>query len=153
MLEANTLTAILAGVGAVIGSGGVVAILHELSIRRKVKSDSEVQKSEQTTELMKYFTDEIKHVNEQTKEQFNKMQEKNEYLIKKVDVLNTRINELVKWVMVDNAVYRAWLENTLRTLDPSIDIPKCADPPISWVNTNNTEQENEDTTSESDSST
>jgi hypothetical protein len=81
------------------------------------------------------------------------MQEKNEYLINKVDVLNTRINELVKWVMVDNAVYRAWLENTLRTLDPSIDIPKCADPPISCVNTDHIAQENEDTTNESDSST
>lgn len=133
MFEFNaTLTAICAGIGALIGTGGVTALLHELSVRHKVKHDSETQKSEKTTELMKYFTEEIKRINEQTKDHLNKIQEENATLKKEISTLNKRITALVRWVMLDNTQYRSWLENTLKTLDPDIDIPKCSDPPIEW---------------------
>jgi len=132
MIDSGALTAILAGVGAIIGSGGVVAIIHELSVRHKVKNESEFKKSEKTTELMNYFTDEIKRINEQTKESFEKLKEENAELRKEIKSLNIQITALVKWIMVDNATYRAWLENTLKSLNPNIDIPKCAEPPITW---------------------
>ena len=138
MIESGTLTAILTGVGAIIGSGGVVAIIHELSVRRKVNSEVEHQKSDQTTELMKYFTEEIKRINEQTKDEFNKMREENRGLRKDISTLNTRINDLVRWILFDNASHRLWLENTLKTLDPDINIPICSEPPLSWHDTGQT---------------
>ena len=137
MIESSTLTAILAGVGAIIGSGGVVALIHEFSIRRKVNSDVESHKSDQTTELMKYFTDEIKRINEQTKDEFNKMREENKGLRKDIKILNSRITDLVKWILFDNASYRTWLENTLKTFDPDINIPSCSEPPLTWTEDEN----------------
>lgn len=133
MIDSATINGILVGVAAVLGSGGIVAIIHESSVRRKVKSDAEAQKSEQTTELMKYLNSEIKRINEQTKEEFDKMREENKELRKDIKTLNSRITDLVKWILFDNAAYRSWLENTLKTFDPDIDIPICSEPPLTWT--------------------
>lgn len=137
-----TITAIIAGLGALIGSGGVTAIIHELSLRKKVNSDSESQKSEKTTELMKYFTDEIKRINEQTKSQLTEIQAENASLKKEITTLNTRVTTLVRWIMVDNQAYRNWLEDTLKSLDPDVDIPKCAEPPLDWPEATGLDDEN-----------
>ena len=132
MITDGTLTAILAGIGTLIGSGGMVALIHELSIRHKVKHDTESQKSKETTDLMKYFTEEIKRMNTETKEQLKELKDENTSLKKELSTLNSRITALVKWIMFDNTAYRTWLENTLKSLDPAIDIPKCTEPPIEW---------------------
>ena len=137
MITSDTINGILVGVAAIIGSGGLVAIIHEFSVRRKVKSDTEAEKSKKTTELMQYFTDEIKRINEQTKEEFDKMREENKALRKDIKTLNSRITDLVRWILFDNAAYRTWLENTLKSLDPDIDIPICSEPPLTWNENDN----------------
>ena len=136
MIDSEAINGIIMGVAAILGSGGIVAIIHEMSIRRKVKGEVDNSQNEIQYEHMKYFTEEIKRVNEQTKAQFNELQAENKELKREISTLNSRLTDLVKWIMVDNATYRTWLENTLRSLDPTIDIPKCADPPISWNHEN-----------------
>lgn len=140
MIDSGTVNGILVGVAAVIGSGGIVAIIHEFSVRRKVKSDAEAQKSVHNTELMKYLNGEIKRINEQTKEEFDKMREENRELRKDIKTLNSRITDLVRWILFDNAAYRSWLENTLKNLDPDIDIPICSEPPLTWNETHDNNQ-------------
>ena len=135
MITGDTVNGILVGGAAILGSGGLVAIIHEFSVRRKVKADTEAEKAKNTTELMKYFTDEIKRINEQTKDEFDKMREENKALRKDIKTLNSRITDLVRWILFDNASYRSWLENTLKSLDPDIDIPICSEPPLTWHET------------------
>ena len=139
MLSSEAITAIVAGVAALIGSGGVTALVHEISVRHKVKADAakqssdlESQKSAQTTEMMKYFTDEIKRINEETKVQLDTIRAENSELKKQVTRLNGRLTDLVRWIMYDNNNYRTWLERTIRELDPNIAIPPCTDPPVVW---------------------
>lgn len=129
MITSETITAILAGVGALIGSGGVTAIIHELSIRKKMATDTDIAKSENTTELMKYFTEEIKRINDNTTEQLNRIQEENDLLKKEVASLTSKINDLVQWIAYDNNKYRTWLEEKLKTFDPEIEFPECVPPP------------------------
>lgn len=141
-------TAICAGLGCIIGSGGVTAIIHELSVRRKVKAEAEKEKEQLTqqkdqtnAELMKYFADKIRQINDQTTERFNRLQDENDELRKQLDEMNRKLTELNRWIMVDNAAYRSWLENELKKRDPDIDFPTCPTPPTDAFKENNTESE------------
>ena len=67
-----------------------------------------------------------------TNEQLNRIQEENASLKKEIATLNSKITDLVKWIMYDNANYRGWLEKNLKNLDPNIDFPPCAEPPVAW---------------------
>lgn len=136
MITGEMLGVILAGIGGLIGGGGITALIHEFSVRRKVKADADVDKEkllqmkDQTnTELMKYFADKIKQLNDETAERFDHMQTENDDLRKQVADLNRKLTMLNRWIMVDNAAYRSWLESELRKRDPDIDIPVCPPPP------------------------
>ena len=139
MTPKDILTMVGTIIAALLGSGGITALYHEITLRRKVNTDAESnqlnledQKSKEVTELMKYLTDEIKRVNDSTNQQLTKIQKENEGLKRQIAILNGKLAELTNWIMSDNANYRHWLENSLRDLDPTIVFPPCAQPPKTW---------------------
>ena len=62
MLSGDTVTIIITALAALLGSGGVTALYHEITLRRKVNSDADRQHQEVETDLMKYFAEEIKRL-------------------------------------------------------------------------------------------
>ena len=150
MINDSTITAIIAAVGAIIGSGGVTALIHEFTVRRKVNHDAdhdhdeiEIKKAENTTDLMKYYSDEIKHINDTTQAYLKEIQQENKSLKKDIVSLNGKITALTNWIMRDNANYRSWLEKSLKDLDPNIVLPECAPPPNVFDDDDTTTEESE----------
>lgn len=154
-MDNTTITAIAVLIGAILGSGGMVAIIHEFSIHHKVRSDAkkaaadiekereqmrvdfEKERSDMFIDVQKYCTEEMKRMTEGMSQRLADIQSENADLKREICVLNNKLSDLVKWVMYDNATHRTWLEKTLRELDPNIDIPECPEPPIVFGNDNN----------------
>lgn len=112
----------IVAVTGLVGGGGIIALYNAVAKKDKEKRDD-------NTNLMKYFTDKIQEMNDATNERLNKMQKENDELRSELTEMNRKLTELNRWIMVDNAAYRSWLENELRKRDPDIDIPTCSPPP------------------------
>lgn len=136
-------------VGAILGSGGVTAVIHALVERRKAKNEGtleehnfEKEKALMLNDVQKYMNEEMKKLNDRITEQMEEVKGENAELKKEIKELNKKLADLIHWVMYDNAAHRAWLEKTLREFDPNIDIPECSEPPIVFADfTDDTKEE------------
>ena len=135
MITTEWLVALSSVIGACLG-GGATAIINAVSNKRKVDADADSsketlnqQREQIHNELLKYFTEKLQKMNDETTERFNKLQAENEELRKELAAMNRKLTELNRWIMVDNAAYRTWLENELKKRDPDIEFPNCPPPP------------------------
>jgi DNA repair exonuclease SbcCD ATPase subunit len=147
-MNTGIINAIAVLVGALLGSGGVTAVIHALVERRKAKNEGlqedhnfENEKASMLNDVQKYMNEEMKKLNERISEQLEEVKEENAELKKEIKELNKKLADLIHWVMYDNAAHRAWLEKTLREFDPNIDIPECSEPPIVFTDFSETHEE------------
>lgn len=147
-MDSSSVVAIIAALG---GSAGISSLLTGLFSYKKFKAEADKLRVENAQTEMTYVTNALKDVNAETKRQFEEfkqsqkeemealkeahkkeieeLKESNQVLTKRIEVLNQRLTSLMKWVTVDDARYRSWLENKVHELDPSLQFPDLADPP------------------------
>lgn len=146
-METEKLNSIVAIIGALIGGGGVSSVLTLFFSKRKYKAEADALRIKNEQTEMDYIKQSFKELNEETKRQYNEfkesasaeieslhkqvedLQNSNKNLEKTVDDLNKRLTSLITWVTVDDQRYRAWLENKIHELDPSIEFPEFIAPP------------------------
>lgn len=132
----NTTSLVIAIISAVLGTGGIGAAIVSLFSIRKYKAEALVleqqvvtsrQESEQ--KINEYIRTQLKELSETHRHESDELRKQNNELNEKIAVLNDRINQLMKWIVVDNNTYRTWLENELIKLEPNIKFPKCKPAP------------------------
>lgn len=132
-MEASTIATIIV---AVIGSGGLSALLTSILSARKYKS--EAMKTEQEAEglrvqneitEMDYINKRLQEISENASRESIKLRQRNDILNAKISELNDKLQSMMEWVMYDNQQYRQWLETELRKVNPTIEFPRCAPPP------------------------
>ena len=119
-------------IGCVLGGGGLSALITTIiSVK---KNNAEADKIEQETHNIQKANDMIilEYVNKILKESeknandiAKETRKENETLHQQIDELNSRLQELMNWIVNDNNRYRNWLECELRKVNPDIDLPSC----------------------------
>lgn len=123
-------------IGAIIGSGGLTAAITALlSVRkykaeaRAIEQDAENARKEIEQKMNESIRQQIMDISNVHKKESEELRVQNEKLYSKIDNLNNKINELMEWIVYDNAKYRAWLENELVKVKPDIEFPECRPTP------------------------
>ena len=126
MISENVAIAALSCIGGALGGGGIVAILNRV-LGHKEKN------KELSDDLAKFYGDQIKDLAAKSQEQYENLQKRydsvTEDLSNQIKTLTTKLTVLNRWIIIDNAKYRTWLEDELRKRDPDIQIPDCPEPP------------------------
>lgn len=119
-------------IGCILGGGGLSALITTIiSVK---KNNAETERIEQETQNIQKNNDMviIEYVNKILKESeknandiAKETRRENESLHQQIDELNSRLQELMNWVVYSNNNYRCFLENELRKLNPDIELPAC----------------------------
>lgn len=125
-MEPNTWIAII---GAVLGSGGITALVTTFLSARKYRAEANQIEQESRKEMDKYVNDKLKEVTEMYIKETKELKESNENLNKQINELQSKLQEIMSWVIYDNQNYRLWLETELRKVNPMIEFPRCSAPP------------------------
>lgn len=132
----DTMNYIVTIIGTIIGSGGLAAAITSLlSIRkykaeaRSIEQEAENARKEIEQRMNESIRQQIMDISNVHKQESEELRVQNEKLYGKIDNLNNKINELMEWIVYDNAKYRAWLENELVKLKPDIEFPECRPTP------------------------
>lgn len=132
----DTMNYIVTIIGVLLGSGGLAtAITSIVSIRKykaeaeAIKQNSENARKEIEQRMNESIRQQIMEISDIHKRESEELRTQNEKLYSKIDNLNSKINELMEWIVYDNAKYRAWLENELVKLKPDIEFPECRPTP------------------------
>ena len=118
-MDLSTLSVIIV---AILGSGGISAVLTAIINSRKVRADIEHTNAA-------YINQKLQEISDEYQKRTKELQIDNSALSDKINDLNNRLQVLMEWVMYDNQQYRQWLENKIRELDPDITLPPCKPPP------------------------
>jgi hypothetical protein len=103
----------------------------------------------------RYVNTKLKEVTEMYIKETNELKEQNKQLNRQINELQSKMQEIMSWVIYDNQNYRLWLETELRKVNHNIEFPRCAPPPrifeddaapssspTSTANTNNANSQN-----------
>lgn len=121
---------------AILGSGGLSALLTAFFSARKYKS--EAMKTEQEAVGLKvnneitevdYINQQLQKISEEARRESETLRRRNDELNSRINELNNRLQEVMQWIMYDNQRYRQWLETELIKMKPDIQFPDCAPPP------------------------
>lgn len=126
MISENVAIAALSCLGGALGGGGIVTILNRI-LGHKEKN------KELSDDLARFYGDQIKDLAAKSQEQYENLQKRYDSvtadLSDQIKTLTTKLTVLNRWIIIDNAKYRTWLEDELRKRDPDIQIPDCPEPP------------------------
>ena len=130
-------------ISALFGTGGITTIIVALLSFRKYKAEAKLleqqaldAQKESERKANEYITSQLKELTERHAQESEKYRKRIEELTAQNDArikeltnqvaaLNTRVNQLMNWIIVDNNAHRSWLETELRKARPDIKIPKC----------------------------
>lgn len=122
---------IVAIIVAVVGSGGISAIITSLMSARKYKAEatsmeqkSEIERRQMEQEMSERLHQQFAELADRNKKEYEEQRAQNKLLEEEINKLNIRINELMNWIMTENASYRTYLEDELRKLKPDFVFPK-----------------------------
>lgn len=115
---------------AVIGSGGLSALLTAVFSARKFKAEAssveqqteanrKIMEQEVSERLHKHFVELAERYKTESEEQRAQTKE----LEKQVSILNHRLNQLMLWIMTDDASYKSKLEDEIRRANPDFVFP------------------------------
>lgn len=142
----DTTQMIITIITAIVGSGGIGAVVTAFVSAKKHRAEAsileqQVESSRKETEqkMNDYIRIQLKELSETHKQESDELRRQNRELGNKIADLNNRINELMRWIVMDNDSYRNWLENELRKLKPDIEFPKCR--PAPGFTTNDSDDE------------
>lgn len=120
-----------------VGAGGLGGLLGTIFSRKKYKIEAlqlEQQLKESREDSIRksidFIQDKMKEIASKYEAESETLRKRNEELDKKISDLNSRLQNLMEWVVVDNNQYRNWLETELRKLNPKISFPPCPPAPI-----------------------
>ena len=115
---------------AVIGSGGLSALLTAVFSARKFKAEasSVEQQTEANRKIMEHEVSERLHKHfvelaERYKTESEEQRAQTKELEKQVSILNHRLNQLMLWIMTDDASYKSKLEDEIRRTNPDFVFP------------------------------
>lgn len=128
---------VVALVVAIVGSGGISAVITSLLSARKYKAearsieaDIEERSKKAEREYMDYIHTQLKEITETHKHESDELRRMNKELNDKVSALKNELDILISWIITDNNAYRTWLESELHKRDPELKFPMCKEPPI-----------------------
>lgn len=125
----ETHNVLIAIITAVIGSGGISAVISAFLSARKYRAEARQIEETSRRDLDQYVNEKLKEVTEMYISQTRELKDANSDLQKQITDLQHKLQGLMSWVIYDNQNYRMWLETELRRLNPNIEFPKCAPPP------------------------
>ena len=116
---------------AILGSGGITAVVTSLLSARKYKAEAN-QMEQETEKARKLFENEM---NEKLHRQFAELaeihkkeaeyqREQTKILEKQIYGLKSQVTKLMSWIMTEDASYRTFLENEILRHNPDFVFPK-----------------------------
>lgn len=128
--------------GAILGTGGLTALITALLSAKKFKAeahkiDSETETVFANNEIAKFefINKRLQEISENAEAESKALRARNDELNRQITQLNDKLQTIMEWVIYDNQNYRNWLESELRKSNPDINFPKCAPPPKIFRNT------------------
>lgn len=141
-------TSIIAFIGAVLGTGGITAVVTTLLSARKYKA--EARKIEQETEqkTQDYIRQQILELSETHRKESEALRAQNKMLNQRINELNDKLQTLMIWVVDENYAHISFLKEKIREYDPEFVFPEVPSCPNPWK-CSNTVDSNEQHGSES----
>lgn len=134
-------TTIIAFIVAILGSGGISAVLTSLLSARKFKSEAEKISQEaygihMNTEIKgaDYVSQQLQAIADNAAKESETLRARNDELNARINELNDKLQALMQWIVTDNQRYRQYLESELLKLNPEMDFPECPPPPRIFKN-------------------
>lgn len=122
---------IVALIVAILGSGGVGAVITSLLSARKYKAEAnsleqENEKSRKLfeTEMNERIHKQFAELAEIHKKEAEYQREQTKILEKQITGLKNQVTKLMSWIMTEDASYRSFLENEILRLNPDFVFPK-----------------------------
>lgn len=128
-MDASTLIAVL---GAILGTGGITAVITSILSARKYRA--EAAKIEQETEQRthEYIRSQIIELSETHKRESEELRRQNKDLNNKINELNDKLRELMIWVVNENYAHISFLKDKIREFDPDFVFPEMKPCPNPW---------------------
>lgn len=127
---------VIAIIVAIVGSGGVSAIITSLLSAKKFSSESrkmdveaDCLNNEEKRADMEYLSKRLREISEAHSEDSMKLRQRNDELSRQINDLNNKLQKLMEWIIYDNSRYVSWLEARLKEHDPNVVFPECPPPP------------------------
>lgn len=127
-----------------VGAGGLGGLLGTFYSRKKYKIEAmqleqqlKESREDSTRKSIDFIQEKMTEIAIKYEQESEALRKRNEELDHKISDLNSRLQNLMEWVVVDNNQYRTWLETELRKLNPEISFPPCPPAPIKPEENNN----------------
>lgn len=118
-------------VAAILGTGGITAVITALLSARKYRADARAVEQETDAARKRFESEMTEKLNRQFMElaeihrkEYDAQRLQTKLLETQVTDLKDYINQLVSWIMTDNASYRNFLETKITQLVPDFEFPK-----------------------------
>lgn len=130
-------TSIIVTALGLIGGGGLGSFLGVVFSKKKYEVEAKQleqqlrdSREEANRKSIDFIQDKMREIASKYEAESEALRKRNEELDHKISDLNSRLQNLMEWVVVDNNQYRTWLETELRKLNPEISFPPCSPAPI-----------------------
>lgn len=131
-----TVELVVAIIVAILGSGGISALISTLITAKKtnaesdkIDTESECLLNEEKRADIDFISSRLHEISKAQNEDSTKLRQRNDELSRQIDELNNKLQALMEWIIYDNHRYVSWLEARLKEHDPEIVFPECPPPP------------------------
>lgn len=131
-----TVELVVAIIVAILGSGGISALISTLITAKKtnaesdkIDAESECLINEEKRADIDFISSRLHEISQAQNEDSTKLRQRNDELSRQIDELNNKLQALMEWIIYDNHKYVSWLEARLKEHDPEIEFPECSPPP------------------------
>ena len=115
---------IISIIGAVLGSGGIAAVITAILSTRKYKAEARRMEQDTQKDLDRYVNDKLKEVTNMYINETQQLKRSNEQLHKQIEDLQDKIQSIMSWIINENYTNISILKAKIQSLDPNFEFPE-----------------------------
>ena len=124
---------IISIIGAVLGSGGIAAVITAILSTRKYKAEARRMEQDTQKDLDRYVNDKLKEVTNMYINETQQLKRSNELLHKQIEDLQEKIQSIMSWIINENYTNISILKAKIQSLDPNFEFPEIRPCPNPWA--------------------
>lgn len=123
---------IIAIVGAILGSGGLTALITTILSARKYKADASAIEQQTRREMDEYMNEKMKKLTDMYVTETQELKKQNKELQKQINDLQVKLQELMSWIVHENYTNISMLKAKIKECDPNYVFPEMKPFPNPW---------------------
>lgn len=125
-------TFIISVIGAILGSGGLAAVITAILSARKYRAEANDLERKSRQDMDEYMNRRMKELTDMYVKETQDLKAQNKELQNQINDLQDKMQELISWIVHENYTNIALLKAKIKECDPSYQFPEIRPFPNPW---------------------